>query len=167
MSCLYKQKHLSRAAGNIRITLIARFLWGQHGAQLGPTGPRWAPCWPHEPCSLGVSLSKLLFTCYFACIQPFVNCIKIFCNNPQMTWINLVSIFFIIIICRQQRLPLVCISVWEVRLLYASPKLWRHLPCFSLNIQLKKWQLGNQGPASIWRCRLTSIGNPIVEIRRS
>ena len=22
--------------------------WGQHGAHLGPTGPRWAPCWPHE-----------------------------------------------------------------------------------------------------------------------
>ena len=23
--------------------------WGQHGAHLGPVGPRWAPCWPHEP----------------------------------------------------------------------------------------------------------------------
>ena len=23
--------------------------WGQHGADLGPVGPRWAPCWPHEP----------------------------------------------------------------------------------------------------------------------
>ena len=27
--------------------------WGQHGAHLGPTGPRWAPCWPNEPCYLG------------------------------------------------------------------------------------------------------------------
>ena len=27
-------------------------LWGQHGAHLGPTGPRWDPCWPHEPCYL-------------------------------------------------------------------------------------------------------------------
>ena len=26
--------------------------WGQHGAHLGWTGPRWAPCWPHEPCYL-------------------------------------------------------------------------------------------------------------------
>ena len=26
-----------------------------HGAHLGPLGPRWAPCWPHEPCSLGCS----------------------------------------------------------------------------------------------------------------
>ena len=22
---------------------------GQYGAHLGPVGPRWAPCWPHEP----------------------------------------------------------------------------------------------------------------------
>ena len=27
---------------------------GQHGAHLGPTGPRWAPCWPHELCYLGL-----------------------------------------------------------------------------------------------------------------
>ena len=24
-----------------------------HGANMGPTGPRWAPYWPHEPCYLG------------------------------------------------------------------------------------------------------------------
>ena len=29
--------------------------WGQHGVHLGPTGPRWAPCWPHELCYLGYS----------------------------------------------------------------------------------------------------------------
>ena len=23
-----------------------------HGANMGPTGPRWAPCWPHELCYL-------------------------------------------------------------------------------------------------------------------
>ena len=28
--------------------------WGQHGAHLGPTGPRWAPCWPQELCYLGL-----------------------------------------------------------------------------------------------------------------
>ena len=26
--------------------------WGQHGAHLGPTGPRWAPCWLRELCYL-------------------------------------------------------------------------------------------------------------------
>ena len=25
--------------------------WGQHGTHLGPVGPRWAPCQPHEPCN--------------------------------------------------------------------------------------------------------------------
>ena len=24
--------------------------WGQHVAHLGPVGPRWPPCWLHEPC---------------------------------------------------------------------------------------------------------------------
>ena len=32
-------------------TLLARFL-GPHVAYLGPTGPRWAPCGPREPCYL-------------------------------------------------------------------------------------------------------------------
>ena len=27
--------------------------WGQQGAHLGPVGPRWAPCCPHESCYLG------------------------------------------------------------------------------------------------------------------
>ena len=27
--------------------------WGQHGAHLGPVGPRLAPCWPHEHCYQG------------------------------------------------------------------------------------------------------------------
>ena len=27
---------------------------GQHGAHLGPVGPRWAPCWPHKPCYQGL-----------------------------------------------------------------------------------------------------------------
>ena len=29
-------------------------LWGQHGVHLGPTGPRWAPCCPHESCYRGI-----------------------------------------------------------------------------------------------------------------
>ena len=30
----------------------------QHGAHLGPTGPRWTPCWPHELCYLGLVSSR-------------------------------------------------------------------------------------------------------------
>ena len=35
------------------ITLITRFI-GPTWGHLGPTGPRWAPCWPHELCYLGM-----------------------------------------------------------------------------------------------------------------
>ena len=27
---------------------------GRHGAHLGPVGPRWVPCWLHDPCSQGL-----------------------------------------------------------------------------------------------------------------
>ena len=33
-----------------------------HGANMGPTGPRWAPCWPHELCYLGWLHNQLLTT---------------------------------------------------------------------------------------------------------
>ena len=33
--------------------LIARFM-GPTWGHLGPTGPRWDPCWLHEPCYLGL-----------------------------------------------------------------------------------------------------------------
>ena len=32
--------------------------WGLHGAHLGPTGPTWAPCWPHEFLLSGLSPEK-------------------------------------------------------------------------------------------------------------
>ena len=47
---------------------------GQHGAHLGPVGPRWAPCWPNEPCYLGDykdllirATLKWILKCSFAC----------------------------------------------------------------------------------------------------
>ena len=30
--------------------------WGQHVAYLGPAGPRWAHCWSHQLCYLGILL---------------------------------------------------------------------------------------------------------------
>ena len=35
--------------------------WGQHGAHLGSTGPRWAPCWPHELFYLGLLYPVIYF----------------------------------------------------------------------------------------------------------
>ena len=44
----------------ILITSIASR--GQYGDHLGPTGPRWVPCWPLELCYLG-SLRILVYMC--------------------------------------------------------------------------------------------------------
>ena len=33
--------------------------WGRHEAPLGPTGPRWAPCWSHELCCMCAQIYQL------------------------------------------------------------------------------------------------------------
>ena len=43
-------------------SLLEQGSWGQHGAHLGPTGPRWAPSWPHEHCYLGIDSGNGLCT---------------------------------------------------------------------------------------------------------
>ena len=47
-------------------TQIARFMRGLHGAHLGPTWSRWAPCWPREPCYQGIDCSYVLNTFLYA-----------------------------------------------------------------------------------------------------
>ena len=37
---------------------------GQHGAHLGPVGPRWVPCWPHEPCYQGRDQQAKWWPCF-------------------------------------------------------------------------------------------------------
>ena len=44
---------------NTKTSLIARFM-GATWAHLGPTGPRWAPCWPHELCYLECYMNRWL-----------------------------------------------------------------------------------------------------------
>ena len=45
-------------------TQITKFM-GPTWAHLGPVGPRWAPCWTHEPCYQGMPLGvTLLLSCY-------------------------------------------------------------------------------------------------------
>ena len=46
--------------------------WGQHGAHLGPTGPKWAPCWPHEPCCKGYLSARLLLPPNFGFVHWLV-----------------------------------------------------------------------------------------------
>ena len=50
--------------------LIARFM-GPTWAHLGPTEPRWAPCWPHELCYLGNHVFR------HACFHPVRISVKI------------------------------------------------------------------------------------------
>ena len=45
--------------------------WGQHGAHLGPVGPRWAPCWSHKPCFQGIVFS----VSHFTPLQPLWKCL--------------------------------------------------------------------------------------------
>ena len=52
---------------------------GQHGAQLGPTGPKWAPCWPHETCYLGINVSGAWGT--YRLIPQWQPCGTLFSTN--------------------------------------------------------------------------------------
>ena len=46
--------------------------WSQHGAHLRPTGPRWAPCWPHELCYLGMAaFSQTTFSNAFSWMKRY------------------------------------------------------------------------------------------------
>ena len=38
--------------------------WGQHEAHRGPTGPRWARCWPPEICYLGIGTFMSYYRSY-------------------------------------------------------------------------------------------------------
>ena len=57
LGCIYEER-LIKPTFNLSLSMPwipwYQGLWGQHGAHLGPTGPRRAPCWPHETCYLGL-----------------------------------------------------------------------------------------------------------------
>ena len=54
--------------------------WGQHGAHLGTTGPRWAPCWLHEPCYLGMNHKHFPLTINMMHISKFRHILFYFCQ---------------------------------------------------------------------------------------
>ena len=76
--------------------------WGQHGAHLGLVGPRWAQCWPHEPCYQGmitpvqlmlqwklrvISIKCKPCDCFMGCnLHAHVKCIK--CIRTRCRWIT-------------------------------------------------------------------------------
>ena len=58
---------LSLYSNSCSCTMVKHYIpwyqgsWGQHGADLGPTGPRWAPYGPHELCYLGPLVQNIDF----------------------------------------------------------------------------------------------------------
>ena len=61
--------------------LIITRLMSQHGAHLGPTGPRRALCWPHALCYLGTWHVWKWNWCY-----PFI--LMTWINNHVDVWLN-------------------------------------------------------------------------------
>ena len=52
---IYKQEPDSESTGPVGWQPRYQRLTGQHGAHMGPVGPRRTPCWPQEPCYQGSS----------------------------------------------------------------------------------------------------------------
>ena len=77
------------------LSQVARFM-GLHGAQLGPTGPRWAPFWPNEPCYQGCSdflclhyRSILPISPWsFSCHQGNITIVQTSVKQPPKIWKN-------------------------------------------------------------------------------
>ena len=56
---------------------------GQHGVHLGPVGPRWAPCWPHELCYQGYCFH---IPCVFLSFYRFHNMIALCLETYFVPW---------------------------------------------------------------------------------
>ena len=63
-----------RRQGGVLHTVIPQMgwqsSWGQHGIHLGPVGPRWTPCWPHEPCYEGRFVTQSVRSDWFRLKNP-------------------------------------------------------------------------------------------------
>ena len=76
-----------------------------HGAHLGPTGPRWAPCWCHELCYLGgfcyngITLNWYFEMIYWAPSQYKDSLFRYgnFCCKDKTSWDSLIFIMGILI----------------------------------------------------------------------
>ena len=59
---------------------IARVM-GPTWAHLGPVGPRWAPCWPHEPCYLGCQCNSTWTSLHWVYINNVYYCLHAWTVN--------------------------------------------------------------------------------------
>ena len=64
---------------------------GPHGANLDPVVPRWAPCWPHEPCYQGKEPSRCQATANSApnmviYLLHVMNCLTHMLSTIVLSW---------------------------------------------------------------------------------
>ena len=115
--------------------------WDQHGAHLGPTGPRWVPCWPHELCYLGGCRQTLK--------QGFANILNLKLNDGDFTWMSWRFT------SNHQRLGCLSISsFWQTTKeifklhTHTGPVMWKHFHVNGvilrkLKCKWKKWAYAN------------------------
>ena len=73
-----------------KYTQIARFI-GPTWGHLGPVGPRWAPCWPDEPCYEGFYDTNAVIGVHIT------NVITIGSNYDEFRWIYQATLLYITI----------------------------------------------------------------------
>ena len=66
--------------------------WGHHGAHLVPVGPRWALCWPHEPCFEGIHME---WCCHLSRLCGIVFACLLYCK--YMWFIDQLSLLLYIV----------------------------------------------------------------------
>ena len=63
---------------------------GHYGVHLGSTGPRWAPCWPHEHCYLRRFVHNTDFNCsnILKCWSVAACLLCSVCSFPVIQWLR-------------------------------------------------------------------------------
>ena len=58
-----------------------------HGTHVGPVGPRWAPCWPHEPCYQGRFQESINSKRNFQKLWPALWLLGLLQAQPYKIWV--------------------------------------------------------------------------------
>ena len=119
---------------NLSSSYISCITWGQHGAHLGPIDPRWAPCWPHEPCHKAYRWNHVCLAAHVASsMQAKINQVKWMASQiatrliVQLLYINSKLLgykllpLFVRVIPGHQWIPLIKVTNTE-----SIPMFWRH-----------------------------------------
>ena len=97
--------------------------WGQHGAHLGPTGPRWAPCWAVGPKNFAI-LNVIIH--YIAWTATGVANYKVKNEGMVMLKLSLTIIYFVSIFANKMPFQT---TLWDHTRWHDTVRLvFHHLP---------------------------------------